>query len=144
MLTIGQVAREAGLRASAIRFYEKEGLVPKALRAGGQRRYGREILRQLAVIEFAKECGFTLLEIGQVFSGFRTGAPVSERLKSVAARKIQELDEQTEKIVLMKKLLQRAQSCRCIDLDECAKRILARQTRQGFADFGGSGFSPGR
>jgi DNA-binding transcriptional MerR regulator len=60
-----------GPRASAIRFYEKAGLIPKPLRSGGQRRYDRTILDRLAVLEFAIECGFTLAEARQLFSGFR-------------------------------------------------------------------------
>ena len=62
-MTIGEVARRAGMRASAIRFYEKSGLLPKATRAGGQRRYDQNILPRLALLSWAKECGFTLEQI---------------------------------------------------------------------------------
>jgi MerR family transcriptional regulator, redox-sensitive transcriptional activator SoxR len=59
-MTIGEVAKKAGLRASAIRYYEKAGLLPKPVRTGGQRRYEGGILARLAVLERAKDCGFTL------------------------------------------------------------------------------------
>jgi len=62
-MTIGQVAKASGLSASAIRFYEKEGLLPPPVRASGQRRYDRRVLERLAVLEFAKECGFALKEV---------------------------------------------------------------------------------
>ena len=50
LFTIGEIAKEAGLRTSAIRFYEKEGLLPKPIRAGGQRRYDASVLGRLAVL----------------------------------------------------------------------------------------------
>lgn len=62
-MTIGQVARKTGLRASAIRFYEKSGLLPRPDRAGGQRRCDDLILDRLALLDFAKKSGFTLDEI---------------------------------------------------------------------------------
>jgi MerR family redox-sensitive transcriptional activator SoxR len=124
-MTIGEVARRAGLRASAIRFYEKAGLLPKAARAGGQRRYDGKILERLALVDFAKECGFTLAEIRQLFHGFRDNTPLSARMQLLAARKVQELDVLSGRIGIMKNMLARAQRCRCIDVDECGRRILA-------------------
>ena len=124
-MTIGEVAERAGLRASAIRFYEKAGLLPRAVRAGGQRRYDGKILERLALVEFAKECGFTLAEIRQLFHGYRDNTPLSARMQLLAARKVQELDALAGRIGIMKNMLARAQRCRCIDVDECGRRILA-------------------
>src|SRR5713226_10752826 len=100
-MTIGEVAKRAGLRASAIRFYEKAGLLPKPVRSGGQRRYDGAILERLALLEFAKECGFTLAEVRQLFNGFRAEAPLSERLRSLARQKIMELDALTQRVAVM-------------------------------------------
>lgn len=50
MLTIGEVARRADIRASAIRFYEEKGLLPPAMRRGVKRVYGESILKRLVVI----------------------------------------------------------------------------------------------
>ena len=60
MLTIGEVARRAGVAASALRYYEREGLIPKADRRGGKRVYGEDILDRLALIAVAKGGGFTV------------------------------------------------------------------------------------
>ncbi len=60
MLTIGQVALKAGLRASAIRYYEAQGLLPPAPRHGGKRVYDASILVRLSAIDLAKTAGFTL------------------------------------------------------------------------------------
>lgn len=84
-LSIGQVAKQAGLRPSAIRFYEKAGLLPKPLRSGGQRRYDSSILSRLAVLQRAKECCLTLDEARGLFNDH--GRP-SERWQRIARKKI--------------------------------------------------------
>lgn len=125
-MTIGQVAKQTGLRASAIRFYEKAGLLPKALRAGGQRRYDDGILPRLALLEWAKDCGFKLEEIRELFG--RTGeVPLSQRMSKLCHQKIEELEAMSQRITVMKDLLERAQKCRCIDVEECGGRILKRR-----------------
>ncbi|MBZ5606913.1 MAG: MerR family transcriptional regulator [Acidobacteriia bacterium] len=118
-MTIGQVARQAGLRASAIRFYEKAGLLPKPVRRGGQRRYDSSILARLAVLKRAKDCGFTLDEARRLFND--QGRP-RERWERIAVRKVAELDALIQKIALMKDLLEKR--CQCADLDECGRKIL--------------------
>jgi DNA-binding transcriptional MerR regulator len=123
-MTIGEVAKQGGLRASAIRYYEKSGLLPKPIRSGGQRRYDSTILERLAVLERAKDCGFTLEEVRTLFNGLRGDVPLSKRWQDLASRKIVELDALTERIAVMKGLLERAQRCRCIDVQECGRRIL--------------------
>ncbi len=125
-MTIGQVARESGFAASAIRFYEQAGLLPKAARRGGRRQYDPSILERLAVLERAKACGFSLAETRQLFYGFREGAPPSIRWQTLARRKIAELDELAVKIAATKELLERP--CVCRDLAECGQRIRAKRS----------------
>ena len=62
-LTIGQVASQAGINVSAVRFYEREGLLPAAERVGGQRRFGEDTIQRLGTIDVAKQAGFSLDEI---------------------------------------------------------------------------------
>src|SRR5215472_6547158 len=104
-MTIGEVASRSGLNASAIRFYEKEGLLPKAERASGRRRYEASILERLAVLQRARDCGFTLPEIKHLFTGFRENTPPSQRWHVLARKKLVELDALTRKIAVMKRLL---------------------------------------
>ena len=63
LLPIGEVARRAGVAASALRYYEEEGLVAAVRPAGGQRRYPRSVLRRLAFVRAAQNVGLTLDEI---------------------------------------------------------------------------------
>jgi len=120
-MTIGEVAKETGLRASAIRFYEKAGVLPKPVRKGGQRRYDGSVLERIAVLERARQCGFSLQEVRQLFYGFRPDAPPSERWQALARKKIAELDSLAVQITEMKRMLQ--QTCACRDLEECGRRI---------------------
>jgi MerR family transcriptional regulator, redox-sensitive transcriptional activator SoxR len=124
-MMIGQVAKESGLAASTIRFYEQAGVLPKPIRVGGRRQYDPSILERLAVLERAKACGFSLAETRQLFYGFREGTPPSERWRTLARRKIAELDELMVKIAATRELLQHP--CACQDLAECGRRIFARK-----------------
>ena len=125
-LSIGEVARRSGLRASAVRFYEKEHLLPRPARSGGRRVYGESILERLAVIEFAKQSGFRLEEIRQLL---QASEPVSSRWQRLVRDKLEELNLQQERIAAMRVLLERAAKCRCIDVPECGRRLL--QARLG-------------
>jgi len=124
-MTIGQVAKESGFAASAIRFYEQAGVLPRPFRTGGRRQYDSSVFERLAVLERAKACGFSLDEMRQLLYGFREGTAPSERWRALARRKIAELDELSGKIAATKDLLQR--TCACKDLAECGRRILAKK-----------------
>jgi MerR family transcriptional regulator, redox-sensitive transcriptional activator SoxR len=78
-LTISQVARQVRLQPSAIRYYERIGLLARAERISGQRRYDPNVLYRLAIIQRARQLGFTLTEIRHLFFGFREIARPSER-----------------------------------------------------------------
>jgi len=118
LLTIGEVAKKAGLRASAIRFYEKAGLLPKPVRSGIQRRYDPSVFYHLAVLQRAKDCGLTLEEIRGLLND--RGRP-SERWERVAGKRVAELDATIKRIAVMRELLQRR--CECADLEECGRKI---------------------
>ena len=120
-MTIGEVAKRAEITASAIRFYEKAGLLAPPDRRSGQRRYQPEVLYHLVVIRFAKETGFTLPEIRLLLRGFPEKTPASARWKKLARRKIMELEEIVAKSRAMKATLESVMSCRCSKLEQCAQ-----------------------
>jgi DNA-binding transcriptional MerR regulator len=117
-MTIGEVAARTGLRPSAIRYYERAGLIPPPVRASGQRRYDISVLDRLAVVERAKDCGFSLAEIRVLFTGEGSH---SAKWRRLAAAKIAELDTALQRISSMKDLLQRR--CQCETAVECGRRI---------------------
>jgi MerR family redox-sensitive transcriptional activator SoxR len=123
-LLISEVARQVGLRPSAIRYYEQIGILPTAQRSGGQRRYDITALHRLALIQRARQTGFTLEEIRELFFGFRNSARASERWDKLSRRKLTELEALIERIETMQRLLTGLQDCcRCDTLDECGKRM---------------------
>lgn len=125
LLTISEVARQVGLRPSAIRYYEQIGILLPAQRRGGQRRYDATVLYRLAVIQRARLTGFTLDEIRELFFGFREAAPASQRWKKMSRRKLVELEQLMGQIKTMRALLQKMmECCRCDTLDQCGKGIL--------------------
>ena len=125
-MTISEVARRTGLRTSAIRYYEKIGLLPKTQRISGQRRYEPGVFNYLAVIDVAKQAGFRVDEMRHLFHGFGKGMPAFHRWQVLAQRKITEMDSLIARAKKMKRLLQKADRCKCLDLEDCGKVFLAR------------------
>jgi len=124
-MTIGNVAKRTGLRASAIRFYERAGLLPHPVRAGGRRVYDAAALDRLAVLERAKACGFTLAEISVLF---HDQGSHSEKWRRLATRKIAELDAAAARFLAMKEILQRR--CECATAAECGRCIRQAAARK--------------
>ncbi len=118
-MRIGEVAERAGVRASAVRYYESVGLLPLARRQSGQRRYGPEVLLRLAGIRVAQEAGFRVSEIRRLFYGFPEDAGLSRRWADLAREKLVEIEDLIRRAREMKRLLETGISCGCSALDEC-------------------------
>ena len=122
-LSIGEVARWAGVKPSALRYYEGIGLLPQPERANGQRRYEgavlREVLDRLAVVQVAQQAGFTITEIGVLLDGFSEDTPPSERWRVLAREKLPEVEALVERALGMKRLLERGLRCECLRLEDC-------------------------
>jgi len=125
-LALSEVARVFGIRTSAIRYYEQIGILPPPLRRSGQRRYGESVLFRLAVIQRARETGFTLDEIRKLFFGFAPGTKPPKRWRQLSAQKLKQLQDRIERLKTMQMLLKRLNNCRCVVLDECGKKLLTR------------------
>ena len=122
-MKIGQLARSANLKASAIRYYEKIGLLAAPQRSSGQRRYATDALNRVLLIRFASEMGFTLSEIKLFLNGLRDDAPVGPRWKKLAARKLHEIDQNIARSRKLKSLLRGLLNCRCASLQFCVNRL---------------------
>src|SRR5436305_2629037 len=126
-LSISEVAKQIGLRPSAIRYYEQIGILPPAQRLSGQRRYDVTALHRLVMIQRARQTGFTLTEIKQLFFGFRAGTPPSVRWQKLKKRKIVELEAALEHIQTMRSLLEQQGKCRCRALEKCGKKMIEKR-----------------
>lgn len=123
-LTISEVARQAGIRASAIRYYESVGLLPPPKRVSGQRRYQADVLRRLAFIQAAQAVGFSVAELQTLLRELEGNAPLSERWQHLARRKLSEVDQLLQRAQSMKKTLERGLHCRCSNLEQCMDCVL--------------------
>lgn len=121
-LSIGQVADRAGLAASALRFYEDEGLLGEVHRdAAGRRRYGRDVLRRIAFVRSAQRVGLSLDEIRTALATLpdgRTPTPDDWTRLSTAWRA--RLDERIALIEALRDRLDECIGCGCLSLDRCA------------------------
>ncbi len=131
-MTISEVAEQVGMQSSTIRYYEQIGLLPRAERISGQRRYDSTALYRLAIIHRARQVGFTLSEIRQLFFGFRDVTRASQRWKTLSEGKLAELHHLMEGLKAMRTLLSRLTTrCKCETLDQCGKGIFQSMERHG-------------
>ena len=118
-MRIGEIARRVGLRASAVRYYERVGLLPAPPRESGRRVYAESIVPRLQVIRFARDGGLSLREIAALLGG----RPYSGRLRQLARRKVVELEESIARARAMQALLRKAMRCRCLTAEACGRII---------------------
>jgi MerR family redox-sensitive transcriptional activator SoxR len=107
LMTIGEVARQARVATSAVRYYERRGLLKADALQSGQRRYRSETLRRLVFIGMMQDIGLTLDEV----SGILHAATLAE-WKSIAGRRLEALDEQIAQLRRARELLAGALLCR--------------------------------
>ncbi len=116
-MRIGEIAGQAGVRSSLIRYYERIGLLPAAFRVSGQRRYDASVLRRLAVIDVAQRAGLSLDEIRHLVDA--GSEPISDRLPDLARRKLPEIDALIDRATRVRSWLETAAACDCQTIDEC-------------------------
>lgn len=116
MLTIGEVARRAGVAATTLRYYEQIGLLPPPGRTGGQRRYDDAVLARLEVIRLCKSAGFALEEIQLLFADDAPGRPAS---RALAEAKLAAIDAQMESLARARAVIEWGMRCTCPSIDSC-------------------------
>lgn len=120
LLTIGEVARRAGMRTSALRYYESVGLLPEPHRvSGGHRRYDPSVLDVLSILRMAQQAGFTIAEMYMLVAGFAPETPASERWRQLAQHKLQEVEAVITHAQHTKRILEQLIQCGCLRLEEC-------------------------
>ena len=113
-----RVSRQTGIASSAIRFYEEQGLLPRAARLSGRRVFDERTLAQMRVVQLARDAGFTLAEIRQLVTEF--GA---SRWRRLAERKLTEVQVAAERLHAMRLLLEKLLKCECPDIEFCGRTI---------------------
>ena len=120
-LSIGETARRSGVATSALRYYEKRGLIVSRRLSGNQRRYHRATLRRIAIIRVAQTLGLSLAEIGAALAELPAGRSPSKkdwaRLSSSWGR---QLDRRIAELQNLRDRLSGCIGCGCLSLKSCA------------------------
>lgn len=113
-LTIGRLAKQAGVGVETIRFYEREGLIAQPeRRPSGYRQYPPEAVRRVRFIRHAKELGFTLKEIQELLELRVAPRSTCADVRGRARAKIEDIAERIASLERMKAALERlARRCR--------------------------------
>ena len=131
-MRIGELARQADIRVSTIRYYERRGiLAPGGRGIRGQRRYDTAALDRLAFVRLAQAGGLTLTEIRGLLHGFPAATAAPSRWRSVRDGKLAALDARIRALRAARRHLRATVSCHCADLDECGRRVRSARRRNG-------------
>jgi MerR family transcriptional regulator, redox-sensitive transcriptional activator SoxR len=125
---IGELARQAGVAPSALRYYEKVGLLPQPARVSKRRQYDHQVLGRIRIILLAREAGFSVSETRTFLNGFPAGTTPALRWREMAMRKISELDALMARVAQMKLILNASFHCECRQLEDC-ERLAAAKSR---------------
>ncbi|WP_027818647.1 redox-sensitive transcriptional activator SoxR [Paraburkholderia bannensis] len=120
-ISIGELAKRSGVAASAIRFYEEQGLISSTRTAGGQRQYRRETLRRVGFIRAAQAVGLNLSEIRSVLEtlpGQRTPTKRDWERLSRAWQPL--LQERIDGLIALRDQLASCVGCGCLSLTACS------------------------
>jgi MerR family redox-sensitive transcriptional activator SoxR len=121
LLPIGDVATRSGFATSALRYYEREGLIASERSAGGQRRYPRSVLRRLAFVRAAQNVGLSLEEVREALGTLPAGRTPTRADWARLSRTWQaRLDEQIAALEKLRDGLTGCIGCGCLSLRSCA------------------------
>jgi len=120
-LSIGQVAERTGVATSALRYYEREGLIQSTRTAGDQRRYAREVLRRVAFVRIAQRVGLTLDEIRSALASLpEERTPTKADWARLSHSWRPQLDAQIAVLERLRDELTSCIGCGCLSLKACA------------------------
>ena len=117
LLPIGELARRTGVAITALRYYDELGLVRPEARASGQRRYAESAVRDVGVVLFLRDVGFSLAEIAEL-GAVRSG---SDEWAALVERKVAELAEQERSLRVARTALEHARDCPAEDPRRCPR-----------------------
>lgn len=120
MLTIGETADRSGYAPSALRYYEREGLIPAERSSGGQRRYARSVLRRLAFIRAARHIGLSLDEIRSALARLPASrTPTRADWTQISRLWRGRLDAEIDALIALRDGLDSCIGCGCLSLQRC-------------------------
>lgn len=132
-LTVGEVADRSGVAVSTLHFYETRGLIHSRRTGGNQRRYGRDVLRRIAVIRVAQDVGIPLADIAAALAALPDGrTPNREDWRTLSQGWAAELDRRIAQLRKLRDGLTDCIGCGCMSIDKCPLRNAEdRLSKQG-------------
>ncbi|WP_047044342.1 redox-sensitive transcriptional activator SoxR [Vibrio mexicanus] len=122
-ISVGEVAKRAGVKVSALHFYEEKGLISSWRNQGNQRRYHRSVLRRVAVIKAAQQVGLSLDKIKLALDELpKHQAPNKQQWETMATHWHELLEEKIQKLKALQNDLGGCIGCGCLSLETCALR----------------------
>jgi MerR family transcriptional regulator, redox-sensitive transcriptional activator SoxR len=118
-LTIGEVASRSGVAQSALRFYEREGLIAARRTDGNQRRYPSVTLRRVALVQAGKAAGIPLERIRAALDTLPEGKPTKRDWERLSRSWAAELDERIATLEAIRTRLTTCIGCGCLSLQTC-------------------------
>ncbi|THV23429.1 redox-sensitive transcriptional activator SoxR [Peteryoungia ipomoeae] len=123
LLSVGEVARRAGVAVSALHYYEREGLIHSIRSSGNQRRFPRGVLRRVAVIKVAQSLGLSLAEISAAFATLPDDRPPSVRdWRRLSEAWRADLDRRITQLLGLRDRLDGCIGCGCLSMEDCPLR----------------------
>jgi MerR family redox-sensitive transcriptional activator SoxR len=120
LLTVGEIAARSGFAQSALRYYEREGLISAQRTSGGQRRFQRSVLRRLAFISAARHVGLTLDEIRDALDKLPASRnPTRADWTRISRAWRGRLDAEIDALTALRDGLDSCIGCGCLSLRRC-------------------------
>ena len=122
-LSVGEVAARSGVPVSTVHFYEAKGLIRGWRTDGNQRRFGRDVLRRVAIIKVAQRTGMSLEAIGAAFRTLpHDRVPTAADWRRLSAVWRDELDTRIARLERLRDELDGCIGCGCLSLEACPLR----------------------
>lgn len=120
-LSVGEVAERSGFAPSAVRYYEREGLISATRSSGGQRRFDRSVLRRLAFISAARHVGLSLDEVRAALDQLpRSRTPTAADWTRISKHWRERLNSEIDALIALRDGLDSCIGCGCLSLKRCA------------------------
>ena len=122
-LSVGQIAKRAGVSVQTLHFYETKGLIFSSRNSGNQRRYHGNTLRRVAVIKTAQRLGISLKEIAEVFEQLpKDESPSTTQWKVMSTKWKDRLQQRIDNLLKLKDQLDTCIGCGCLSIKSCSLR----------------------
>jgi len=123
-LKIGEVAKQLGIPASTIRYYEKKGLIKAPERVSGKREFSDHIVVTLRFIQLCQAAGFTISEIKSLLEHYMANPSKGGLWQPAVETKRKEVQKQIEELKLIDVVLGELMKCRCESIEQCVSEAL--------------------